>query len=169
MKIFGVAGRSGSGKTTLLARLIPWMKQRGLTISTVKQAQEAFDVDKPGKDSYQHREAGATEVMIASARRWALMHEYRDQQELSMDELLARMSPVDLVLVEGFRRWPHPRLEVWRHSVGKAPFFPEDPLVVAVASDAPLSDHGFPDCPLPQLDLADTGSIGRLILERSGL
>ncbi|CAA7618189.1 molybdopterin-guanine dinucleotide biosynthesis protein B [Magnetospirillum sp. SS-4] len=163
MKIFGIAGRSGSGKTSLLGRLIPWMKGRGLTISTVKQAQEAFDVDKPGKDSYQHREAGAREVMIASARRWALMHEYRDQAEFTMDELLARMSPVDLVLVEGFRRWPHPRLEVWRHSVGKAPFFPEDPLVVAVASDGPV-----PDCPLPLLDLADIDAVGRLILERSG-
>jgi len=164
MKIFGIAGRSGSGKTSLLGRLIPWMKERGLTISTVKQAQEAFDVDKPGKDSYQHREAGAREVMIASARRWALMHEYRDQAEFTMDELLARMSPVDLVLVEGFRRWPHPRLEVWRHSVGKAPFFPEDPLVVAVASDGPV-----PDCPLPLLDLADIDAVGRLILERSGV
>jgi molybdopterin-guanine dinucleotide biosynthesis protein B len=163
MKVFGVAGRSGSGKTTLLTRLIPWLKAKGLTISTVKQAQEAFDVDKPGKDSYMHREAGAREVMIASARRWAVMHEYREQAEFSMDELLARLTPVDLVLVEGFRRWPHERLEVIRAATGKPPFFPEDPLVVAVASDAPV-----PGCALPWLDLADTDAIGSLILGRIG-
>lgn len=161
MKVFGVAGRSGSGKTTLLTRLIPWLKGHGLTISTVKQAQEAFDVDKPGKDSYLHREAGAREVMIASAKRWAVMHEYREQPEFTMDQLLARLSPVDLVLVEGFRRWPHERLEVFRAELGKPPFFPEDPLVVALASDAPV-----PDCALPRLDLADTAAIGTYILER---
>lgn len=163
MKVFGIAGRSGSGKTTLLTRLIPWLKAQGLTISTVKQTQEAFDVDRPGKDSYQHREAGAREVMIASAKRWVLMHEYRDQPELPMAELLARMRPVDLVLVEGFRRWPHPRLEVWRAELGKPPFFPEDPLVVAVASDGPV-----PDCALPLLDLADTAAIGALVLRQVG-
>jgi molybdopterin-guanine dinucleotide biosynthesis protein B len=163
MNVFGVAGRSGSGKTTLLTRLIPWLKSQGLTISTVKQAQEAFDVDKPGKDSYQHREAGAREVMIASAKRWVLMHEYGDQAEFSMDQLLARMSPVDLVLVEGFRRWPHERLEVWRAAAGKPPFFPEDSLVVAMASDAPV-----PGCDLPFLDLGDVEAIGRFILKRIG-
>ena len=163
MKVFGVAGRSGSGKTTLLTRLIPWLKARGLTISTVKQAQEAFDVDKPGKDSYMHREAGAREVMIASARRWAVMHEYREQPEFSMDELLARLAPVDLVLVEGFRRWPHERLEVFRAEVGKPPFFPEDPLVVAVASDGPVSG-----CSLPVLDLADIDAVGAFVLARIG-
>lgn len=161
MKVFGVAGRSGCGKTTLLTRLIPWLKGRGLTISTVKQAQEAFDVDKPGKDSFQHREAGACEVMIASAKRWALMHEYRDEAELGMDALLARMSPVDLVLVEGFRRWPHERIEVWRAAVGKPPFFPEDRLISAVASDGPV-----PDCALPLLDLGDVAAIGAYILGR---
>ncbi len=164
MKIFGITGRSGSGKTTLLTHLIPWFKGRGLTISTVKQAQEAFDVDKPGKDSYLHREAGAREVMIASATRWALMHEYREQPEYAMDDLLARMSPVDLVLVEGFRRWPHERLEVWRSSVGKPPFFPEDPLVVAVASDDEV-----PDCRLPQFALGDIDAIASLIQTRCGL
>ena len=161
MKVFGVAGRSGSGKTTLLTRLIPWLKGQGLTISTVKQAQEAFDVDKPGKDSYLHREAGAREVMIASAKRWAVMHEYREQPEFTMDQLLARLAPVALVLVEGFRRWPHERLEVFRAGLDKPPFFPEDPLVVALASDAPV-----PGCALPRLDLADTAAIGTYILER---
>ena len=163
MKVFGVAGRSGSGKTTLLTRLIPWLKGQGLTISTVKQAQEAFDVDKPGKDSYLHREAGAREEMIASAKRWAVMHEYGEQPEFTMDQLLARLSPVDLVLVEGFRRWPHERLEVIRAALDKPPFFPEDPLVVAVASDAPV-----PGCVLPCLDLGDTVAIGTYILERIG-
>lgn len=161
MNVFGVAGRSGSGKTTLLTRLIPWLKGQGLTISTVKQAQEAFDVDKPGKDSYLHREAGAREVMIASAKRWAVMHEYGAQPEFTMDQLLGRLSPVDLVLVEGFRRWPHERLEVIRAELDKPPFYPEDPLVVAVASDAPV-----PGCALPQLDLDDTAAIGTYILER---
>ncbi len=164
MRLFGVTGRSGSGKTTLLIRLLPWLRARGLTISTVKQAHEGFDVDKPGKDSYEHRQAGAREVMIASARRWALMHEYRDQPELTMDQLLARMTPVDLVLVEGFRRWDHPRIEVWRAQVAKPPCFPEDPLVTAVASDGAV-----PDCPLPVMALDDIAAIGRLIVERSGL
>lgn len=164
MKVFGVAGRSGSGKTTLLTRLIPWLKARGLTISTVKQAQERFDVDKPGKDSYEHREAGAREVMIASARRWALMHEYGDQAEFSMEQLLDRLSPVDLVLVEGFRRWPHRRIEVWRACVGKEPFFPEDPQIVAMASDAVV-----PGCGLPHLDLDDIDAIGAFVLKDTGL
>jgi molybdopterin-guanine dinucleotide biosynthesis protein B len=164
MKVFGVAGRSGSGKTTLLIRLIPWLKAKGLTISTVKQAQEGFDVDKPGKDSYQHREAGASEVMIASARRWALMHEYGAEPEFTMEQLLARLGPVDLVLVEGFRRWPHRRIEVWRDTVAKEPFYPEDPLIVAVASDGPVAG-----CPLPILDLSDTDAIGAFVLQQAGL
>jgi len=164
MRVFGIAGRSGSGKTTLLARLIPWLKARGLTISTVKQASEAFDVDKPGKDSYQHREAGAREVMIASARRWVLMHEYRDEAEPEMEELLSRLAPVDLVLIEGFRRWPHPRLEVCRAEVAKPPFYPEDPLMLAVASDAEV-----PGCPLPRLDLNDIDIIGAFVLKSVGL
>ena len=163
MKVFGVAGRSGSGKTTLLTRLIPWLTGRGLTISTVKQAQEAFDLDKPGKDSYLHREAGAREVMIASARRWAVMHEYGEQAEFTMDQLLTRLTPVDLVLVEGFRRWPHDRLEVWRPAIGRPPFFPEDDRVVAVASDQAL-----PDCALPVLDLSDLDAIGGFVLARIG-
>ncbi|WP_043745289.1 molybdopterin-guanine dinucleotide biosynthesis protein B [Paramagnetospirillum magneticum] len=164
MKVFGIAGRSGMGKTSLIIRLIPWFRAQGITISTVKQAHEAFDVDKKGKDSYEHREAGASEVMIASARRWALMHEYRDEPEYSMDQLLARMSAVDLVLVEGFRQWPHPRLEVWRDEVGKPPLWPEDDRMLALVSDYPA-----PACPLPQLNVDDTEAIGRLIAERVGL
>lgn len=164
MKVFGVAGRSGMGKTSLMVRLLPWFRTRGITISTIKQAHEGFDVDRKGKDSYEHREAGASEVMIASARRWALMHEYREEPEYSMDELLARMSPVDLVLVEGFRQWPHPRLEVWREAVGKPPFWPEDDRMAAL-----VSDHPVPGCPLPQLHLDDTDAICAFIRERVGL
>lgn len=163
MKVFGISGRSGSGKTSLIIRLIPWFRARGLSISTVKQAHEGFDVDKKGKDTYEHREAGAAEVMIASSRRWALMHEYRDQPEYSMEQLLARLSPVDLLLVEGFRKWSHPRLEVWREEVGKEPFWPEDPHVVALARD-----RAVPECPLPQVDLDDTEAVGRLILAEMG-
>src|ERR1700734_4070661 len=111
MRIFGLAGWSGSGKTTLLTALIPELRARRLTVSTVKHAHHEFDVDKPGKDSWRHREAGATEVMVASARRWALMHELRDAPEPSLDELVAYMSPVDLLIIEGFKRYPHPKIE----------------------------------------------------------
>jgi molybdopterin-guanine dinucleotide biosynthesis protein B len=164
MRAFGISGRSGMGKTSLIVRLVPWFRGRGVTISTVKQAHEGFDVDKKGKDSYEHREAGASEVMIASARRWALMHEYRDEPEYTMDQLLARMSPVDLVLIEGFRQWPHPRLEVWRDDQGKPPFWPEDDRMLALVSDRPVAG-----CPLPQVGLDDTEAIGRLICEKVGL
>lgn len=164
MRLFGFTGHSGSGKTTLLIKLIPLLTARGLTVSTIKQANTGFDVDKPGKDSFEHRAAGAGEVMVASARRWALMHEYRDQAEFGMDELLARMSPVDLVLIEGFRRWAHPRIEVWREAVGKPPLFPDDPLVAAVATpDAPTG------LSVPRLDLDDAPAIAGFMLERLGL
>src|SRR5260370_34393929 len=119
MKIFGFAGWSGSGKTTLMTALIPELVARGLTVSTIKHAHHAFDVDQPGKDSWRHREAGATEVLVASERRWALMHELRDAPEPSLDALVARISPVDLLLVEGFKRHPHPKLEVYRAALGK--------------------------------------------------
>lgn len=163
MKVFGISGRSGSGKTSLIIRLIPWFRARGLSVSTVKQAHEGFDVDRKGKDTYEHREAGAAEVMIASSRRWALMHEHRDEPEYSMEQLLARLSPVDLLLVEGFRKWSHPRLEVWRPEVGKDPFWPEDPHVAALACNVPV-----PECPLPQVALDDTEAVGRLILAEVG-
>ncbi|MBC7905723.1 MAG: molybdopterin-guanine dinucleotide biosynthesis protein B [Rhodospirillaceae bacterium] len=161
--LFGFTGHSGSGKTTLLLNLIPLLTARGLTVSTVKQANAGFDIDKPGKDSYEHRTAGAREVLVASAKRWALMHEYREQPELTMDQLLARMSPVDLVLVEGFRRWDHPRIEVWRPEIGKAPMFPDDPLVVAVASTGPVTDL---DRPLLALD--DVEAIAEFVLTQVG-
>ncbi|MGE5546075.1 MAG: molybdopterin-guanine dinucleotide biosynthesis protein B [Solirubrobacterales bacterium] len=164
MRVYGLSGHSGSGKTSLLIRLVPWLSAHGLKVSTIKQANVGFDVDIPGKDSHRHREAGASEVLVASAKRWALMHEYRGRPEFEMDELLARMTPVDLVLVEGFRRWPHPRVEVWRAALGRPPMFADDPLVEAVASPDEV-----PGLTVERLSLDDAEAIGRFILERTGL
>lgn len=135
--ILGVVGWSGSGKTTLLTALIPLLRARGLSVSTVKHAHHGFDMDRPGKDTYRHREAGAHEVMVATAKRWALLHEV-DGPEPALPELLARMEAVDLVLVEGFKTHEFPKLEVHRPALGKPPIWPEFPDVVAVATDAPL-------------------------------
>src|SRR3979411_3154399 len=159
MRIFGLAGWSGSGKTTLLAALIPELVARGLSWSTIKHAHHEFDIDQPGKDSWRHREARASEVMVASARRWALMHELRALPEPSLDELMARMSPVDLLLVEGFKRQPHPKLEVHRPSPRKPLLSPEDPLVVAIASDEAFA------APLPLLPLGDAGAVAAFIVD----
>ncbi|MCW0232541.1 MAG: molybdopterin-guanine dinucleotide biosynthesis protein B [Ferrovibrio sp.] len=147
MKVLGISGWSGSGKTTLLAELIPLLTARGVKVSTIKHAHHDFDVDQPGKDSYRHREAGASEVLISSAKRYAIMHEHRDAPEPTLDELLARLSPVDLVLVEGFKKSSHAKIEVWRASVGKPMLQIEDTAVIAVASDAPV-----PNLSVPQLD-----------------
>src|SRR5579875_145956 len=139
MRVFGLAGWSGSGKTTLMTRLLPALLRRGVTVSTLKHAHHAFDVDQPGKDSYRHREAGATEVMVASERRWALMHELRGAAEPPLEELLQHMSPVDLVIVEGFKRAALPKLEVHRPALGKPLLAPEDSNIVAIASDLPIA------------------------------
>ena len=147
MKVLGISGWSGAGKTTLLAELIPLLVKRGVKVSTIKHAHHEFDVDKPGKDSYRHREAGASEVLISSAKRYAIMHELRDTAEPTLEELLARLSPVDLVLVEGFKKSGHAKIEVWRASVGKPMLQPDDPSIIAVASDGPL-----PGLPVPLLD-----------------
>lgn len=163
MKRFGLAGWSGSGKTTLVRRLIPALIARGIAVSTVKHAHHAFDVDKPGKDSFVHREAGATEVMVGSASRWALMREHRGAAEPSLDDLVSRMAPVDLLLIEGFKREAHDKLEVFRPVVGKPPLHPEDPRVVAVATDSPLATS------LPVLDLDDAEAIADFILRHCGL
>ncbi len=163
MRIFGLAGWSGSGKTTLLAALIPELVARGVSVSTIKHAHHEFDIDRPGKDSWRHREAGATEVMVASARRWALMHELRGDPEPPLDDLVARMSPVDLLLVEGFKRQPHPKLEVHRPSLGKPLIYPDDPHVVAIASDEPFA------VPLPLLPLGDAGAVAAFIADHLGL
>jgi molybdopterin-guanine dinucleotide biosynthesis protein B len=159
MRVFGIAGWSGSGKTTLVVRLLPELIRRGLAVSTLKHAHHAFDVDQPGKDSWEHRQAGATEVMVSSANRWALMHEHRGAPEAVLDDLLQRMSPVDLVLVEGFKRHPHPKLEVHRPSLGKPLLCREDPHVVAVASDRRLDD-----LPVPLLDLDAVAAIADFIV-----
>jgi molybdopterin-guanine dinucleotide biosynthesis protein B len=164
MKRFGLAGWSGSGKTTLLVALIPEIVGRGLRVSTIKHAHHGFDVDQPGKDSYRHRAAGAAEVMIGSARRWALMHELRDAPEPDLDALARRMTPVDLLLIEGFKRENHPKLEIHRAALGKPPLFPDDPRIVAVASDGDLAG-----CPLPVLPLDDVGAIADLVLRTVGL
>lgn len=153
MKVLGLLGWSGSGKTTLLAQLLPLFIAHGLRVSTVKHAHSGFDLDQPGKDSFKHRQAGASEVLIASATRWALLHEL-DGPEPALESLLARLSPVDLVLVEGFKTSPHPKIEVWRGVLGHAPFWPGRADVVAVAADtAP------PDCDRPVLDLSDPAGI----------
>jgi molybdopterin-guanine dinucleotide biosynthesis protein B len=164
MTLFGIAGWSGSGKTTLLARLIPALVARGLTVSTIKHAHHSFDLDTPGKDSHTHRLAGATEVLVGSASRYALIHELRGAPEPSLEELAARLAPVDLVLVEGFKHGRHRKLEVWRSATGKPPLWPDDPSVLAVASDGPV-----PGCPLPVLALDDAEAIAGFIVEAAGL
>ena len=162
MRIFGLAGWSGSGKTTLLAALIPELTARGLSVSTIKHAHHDFDIDRPGKDSWRHRQAGAREVMVSSARRWALMHELRGDAEPSLDELVRRLGPVDVVIVEGFKRHPHPKLEVHRPSLGKPLLYPDDPHIIAIASDEPFA------APLPLLSLADPAAVVGFMLDHLG-
>jgi molybdopterin-guanine dinucleotide biosynthesis protein B len=158
MKTFGIAGWSGSGKTTLLERLIPCFTARGLKVSVIKHAHHGFDIDRPGKDSHRHREAGAGEVMLACGERWALMHERRDEPEPTLAGLLARMSPCDLVLIEGFKQEPVPKVEVYRPEAGKPPLFPGRADIVAVAAAVPV------DTALPLLPLDDVEAIARFIM-----
>ena len=158
MKVFGIAGWSGSGKTTLIEKLIPRFVKRGLRVSLIKHAHHTFDVDQPGKDSYRHRHAGASEVMVTSSRRWVLMHELRGAQEPSFEDQLQRLSLCDLVIVEGFKHAPIPKLEVWREAPGEGLLHPQDPHIVAVASDARI------DTKLPLLDLNDDAAIADFIV-----
>jgi molybdopterin-guanine dinucleotide biosynthesis protein B len=158
MCIIGLAGWSGAGKTTLMTKVIPVLIQRGLKVATVKHAHREFDIDRPGKDSWLHREAGASEVAIVSSRRWALIHELRDEPEPPLAEILAKLSPVDLVIVEGFKRHAHPKLEVYRAAAGKPLLYPDDDCIVAIATDAPL-----PQAPLPVLMLDDVESIANVL------
>ena len=151
MRLIGLAGWSGAGKTTLVRALIPLLRARGLSVSTVKQAHHGFEIDRPGKDSWVHREAGAAEVLVASPRRWALIHELREAPALTLPELLAHLGPVDLVLVEGFKRETHPKIEVRRDALGKPLLYPDDPHIVAVASDTPLADAPVPVVPLDDI------------------
>jgi molybdopterin-guanine dinucleotide biosynthesis protein B len=162
--VFGLAGWSGSGKTTLMRALIPALTGRGLSVSTLKHAHHAFDVDTPGKDSYEHRAAGATEVLVASAERWALMHELRGATEPTTEELIALMAPVDLVLIEGFKQENHDKIEIHRPAFGKPLLCADDPRVVAVASDTPIED-----LPVPRLDLNDPGTIADFVIAHCGL
>ena len=164
MKVFGLVGWSGSGKTTLLTGLLPELIGRGLAVSTMKHTHHAFDMDRRGKDSYEHRTAGATEVLVTSSARWALLHELRDTAEPDIDELLGRMAPVDLVLIEGFKTYPHHKLEVFRSATGKSMLCLEDPTIVAVASNEPL-----PGLEAPVLDLDDIPAIADFIIGHCGL
>jgi molybdopterin-guanine dinucleotide biosynthesis protein B len=161
MKVIGIAGWSGAGKTTLLTRVIPCLTMRGMRVSTIKHAHHDFDVDQPGKDSHTHRTAGATEVLVSSANRWALMHEMRGEGEMALDALLARLSLVDLVLVEGFKKQAHPKLEVYRAVVGKPLLHPEDPNIVAIASD------GAVEASVPVVSLDDIEAVADILVDKS--
>jgi len=164
MKVFGMAGWSGSGKTTLLTQLLPELIGRGYKVSTVKHTHHNVEVDKPGKDSYAHRKAGATEVMVGSPQRWALMHENLDNPEASLDEMIERMTPVDLLLVEGFKKYPLDKLEIYRRDNGKPLISPDDPRIVAIASDTAL-----PELDVPTFDINDISAIADFILAHCGL
>ncbi len=159
MKILGIAGYSGSGKTTLIEKLVPLLVEGGLRVSLVKHAHHEFDIDHAGKDSWRHRQAGCTEVLVSSSRRWALMHELRGTAEPTLDELLRHISPCDLILVEGYKLDPIPRIEVHRTGGDRPLLFPSDPHVIAVASSEPLQTA------LPQFGLDDAPAITRFILD----
>ncbi len=163
MKVFGIAGWSGSGKTTLIEKLIPRFVKRGLRVSLIKHAHHTFDVDQAGKDSYRHRHAGATEVLVTSSRRWVLMHELRGAQEPSFEEQITHLSPCELLIVEGFKHAPIPKLEVWRTQTGEALLHPQDPHVVAVASDTQV------ETTVPLLDLNDDAGIAEFMLKQLAL
>jgi molybdopterin-guanine dinucleotide biosynthesis adapter protein len=158
MRVIGLAGWSGSGKTTLVTSVIPVLIRRGLKVATVKHAHHEFDIDQPGKDSWLHRAAGASEVAIVSSRRWAIVHELGGESEPSLDDVLAKLSPVDLVIVEGFKRHRHPKLEVYRAVLGMPLLHPDDDCIVAIATDAPL-----PQAQVPVLMLDDFDGIANVL------
>lgn len=162
MRLIGLAGWSGAGKTTLMTRLIPELAARGVSVSTLKHAHHAFDIDRPGKDSYAHRSAGARQVLVASAHRWALMTELRGAPEPPLAALLGRLDPVDLVIVEGFKRDPHPKIEVHRAANAKPWLHPEDPCIAAIASDIPP-----PDAARPWAHLDDIAAIAAMALSHA--
>ena len=159
MKIFGVTGWKNSGKTGLMERLITEFTARGLSVSSIKHAHHSFDIDHPGRDSYRHRDAGARQVLLASRNRWALMHELRDEDEPSLGDLLKQLSPVDLVLIEGYKRDRHPKIEAHRKETGQPLIAPEDETIVAVASDTSVTIDR------PVLELNDTTSIANFIAQ----
>ncbi|KKK44826.1 hypothetical protein LCGC14_3166470 [marine sediment metagenome] len=164
MRVYGVTGWKNAGKTGLMERLVAEFTARGLRVSTLKHAHHSFDVDHQGKDSHRHREAGAHQVLLGSARRWALMTELRDGDEPTLDDLLGQMAPVDLVLIEGWKRDRHPKVEAWRAEPGNPLIAPGDPTIRAVATDSPvdLTDR-------PRFDLDDTAAIADFIAAEVGL
>jgi molybdopterin-guanine dinucleotide biosynthesis protein B len=162
MRIIGLAGWSGSGKTTLITKVLPRLIARGTRVSTIKHAHHGFDLDQPGKDSFMHRVAGATEVVISSAKRFAILHELRDEAEWDLPELLSKLAPVDLVLVEGFKRDAFPKLEIHRAENGKPLLHPDDPHIIAVAADTPV-----PQAKVPVLDLNDIELIADMLLKHA--
>lgn len=164
MKIFGVVGWKNTGKTGLMERLVHEITERGFSVSTIKHAHHSFDVDHQGKDSYRHRQAGAQEVLLASKNRWALMHELRDQAEPTLDDLLKHISPVDLVLIEGYKRDKHDKIETHRKAAGQSLIGAEDPTIKAIASDVELTG-----VTQPGFDLNDTNAIADFILAQVGL
>ena len=164
MKLYGVTGWKNAGKTGLMERLVAEISGRGFSVSTVKHAHHSFDIDHPGRDSYRHREAGATEVLLSSRKRWALMHELRDEEELPLAELLAKLAPVDLVLVEGYKRDHHPKVEAHRAETRNPLIAPDDPTIRAIASDSGATAEGR-----PTFDLNDTVAIADFIAGELGL
>src|SRR5665647_582859 len=158
MKVIGLAGWSGAGKTTLLARIIPHLLEQGLRVSVIKHAHHSFDVDVPGKDSWVHRQSGATEVLVSSANRWALMHELRGAAEPRLPELLKKMSPVDLIVVEGFKSESHRKIEVHRATNGKPHLFPDDPAIAGIATDAAV------ETAVPVAHLDDIAAVAAMML-----
>ena len=160
--VIGLAGWSGAGKTTLLTKLVPRLVARGLEVSTIKHAHHSFDLDQPGKDSHSHRLAGATEVLVSSSARWALVHELRGAAEMRLEDLIGKLTPVDLIIIEGFKRASHPKLEVYREAIGKPPLYRHDPKIIAVATDVTL-----PSAEVPVLAIDDVEGIVEVILARA--
>ena len=163
MRVIGIAGYSGSGKTTLIEKVIPILVDEGLRVSLIKHAHHEFDVDQPGKDSYRHRHAGCTEVLVSSSKRWALMHELRGAPEPVLQDLLKELAPCDLVIVEGYKSEPIAKIEVHRRDSHTPLLHPDDPHVVAIATDEPL------ETPLPQIDVNDAAAVARFIIRHLGL
>ena len=163
MKIFGIAGYSGSGKTTLIEKLIPLFTGDGLRVSLIKHAQHSFDIDHPGKDSYRHRHAGCSEVLVTSNLRWALMHELRGAREPTLEEMIKLIAPCDLLLIEGYKREPLDKLEVYRSTLGEPPLFSQDSRIIAIAGDQRV------DAELPQFSIDDVPAIAAFIRRQVGL
>jgi molybdopterin-guanine dinucleotide biosynthesis protein B len=158
-RVLGFVGWSGSGKTTLITQLIPLLAKRGLRIATLKHAHHGFDVDKPGKDSYEHRKAGASEVIVSSSQRWVQMHELGGGAEATLIQLLRRLSPCDLVLVEGYKTEKHAKIEIFRQAVGKDPLYPCDDHIVAIASDMMIAATD-----IPVVDLNDIEAVANRVV-----